>query len=146
VALGSNLGDRARNLSDAIARIAALNGVSELRASVVEETAPLGSVAQGPYLNQMVAFHTSLTPRALLRELHIIERAGGRVRGMKWGPRTIDLDIVMFEHATCDDADLTVPHPQIPHRDFWRRELAELGAAGYSIAPARRSSSELPIS
>jgi 2-amino-4-hydroxy-6-hydroxymethyldihydropteridine diphosphokinase len=144
VALGSNVGDRGRHLSNAIARITAIAGVSKLRASSVEETAPLGPVEQGAYFNQMVAFETTLTPRELLGELHVIEQAGGRARTVKWGPRTIDLDIVMFREATCHDPDLVVPHPQIQHRDFWQRELAELHAPGYTDPPTRPLSPQRP--
>lgn len=126
IALGSNLGDRAAYLERARAALAALPESRVLRTSSVEETAPVGDVPQGAYLNQMVALETSLTPRELLDALHGIERDAGRVRSVRWGPRTLDLDIVMFDAQRVDEPDLTVPHPQLPHRDFWRRELAEL--------------------
>lgn len=126
IALGSNLGDRAAYLERARAALAALPESRVLLTSSVEETAPVGDVPQGAYLNQMVALETSLTPRELLDALHGIERDAGRVRSVRWGPRTLDLDIVMFDAQRVDEPDLTVPHPQLPHRDFWRRELAEL--------------------
>jgi 2-amino-4-hydroxy-6-hydroxymethyldihydropteridine diphosphokinase len=126
IALGSNLGDRAAHLERARAALAALPRSRLLRASSVEETAPIGDIPQGAYLNQMVALETSLTPRELLRALHEIERAAGRVRTVRWGPRTLDLDIVMLDGQSVNEPDLVVPHPQLPHRDFWRRELAEL--------------------
>ena len=127
IALGSNLGDRAAWLAMARERIAALPGTSLLGASTVEETAPLGPVEQGPYLNQMIAIETELSPRELLGHLHGIERAAGRERRTRWGPRTLDLDIVVFERQSLDEPGLTVPHPELARRDFWRRELAELG-------------------
>jgi 2-amino-4-hydroxy-6-hydroxymethyldihydropteridine diphosphokinase len=96
--------------------------------SEIEETAPLGSVQQGAYLNQMVALETELSPRELLSELLRIEREGGRTRDTRWGPRTIDLDIVRYEQQTAHEPDLVVPHPAAEERDFWRRELAELRA------------------
>jgi 2-amino-4-hydroxy-6-hydroxymethyldihydropteridine diphosphokinase len=126
IALGSNLGDRAAFLEQARAALAALPGSRILCASSVEETAPVGDVPQGPYLNQMVALETTLSPRGLLDALHDIERAAGRVRTVRWGPRTLDLDIVMFERQTVQEPDLIVPHRELAHRDFWQRELAEL--------------------
>ena len=128
VALGSNLGDRAGHLAFARERIATLPGTRLLAASDVEETAPVGPVAQGPYLNQMLQIETTLTPRALLHELQGIERAAGRVRDVRWGPRTLDLDIVLFARQRVAADGLRVPHPEIANRDFWRRELAQLGA------------------
>lgn len=126
IALGSNLGDRAGFLEQARRALATLPGTRLLRASSVEETIPLGDVPQGPYLNQMVAVETTLSPRELLDALHDIERAAGRERTVRWGPRTLDLDIVMFDAQTIDEPGLTVPHPELAHRDFWRRELAAL--------------------
>ena len=84
----------------------------------------MGPATQGNYLNQMVALETSLTPEALLDHLMRIERQLGRERA--WGPRTIDLDIVQFGNQVVDSARLTLPHPQLPNRDFWQRELIEL--------------------
>lgn len=126
VALGSNLGDRAAHLADALARIAAIPGVVILARSTVEETEPVGPVAQGPYLNQMISIRTSLAPPELLLALHEVERQGGRVRTVRWGPRTIDLDIVKYAHTTWSSSELQVPHSEIDNRDFWQRELAEL--------------------
>ena len=103
-----------------------LPSVRLIAASRVEETAPLGSSRQGAYLNQMVALATSLTPEALLAHLQAIEQRLGRVRAKRWGPRTIDLDLVRFGSRRLSSASLTVPHPGLDHRDFWQRELAEL--------------------
>lgn len=126
IALGSNLGDRAGYLALARQRLAALPGSRLLDASSIEETAPVGGVPQGPYLNQMVALETTLSSHALLDALHAIEQEAGRERTVRWGPRTLDLDIVMFDAQTVSDPSLTVPHPELPHRDFWQRELDEL--------------------
>jgi len=106
-----------------------LRGVRVIGESAVEETAPLGPIAQGAYLNQMIAIETDLTPRQVLSALQRIERAAGRVRVVKWGPRTLDLDIVMIEGKEFVNDVLTVPHPELPNRDFWRRELEELKGA-----------------
>ena len=128
VALGSNVGDRAAHLAFARERIGALAGTRVLAASTVEETAPIGPVPQGPYLNQMLRIETTLPPAALLHELQAIERLAGRVRDVRWGPRTLDLDIVLYARQTADRDGLRVPHPELHHRDFWLRGLHELDA------------------
>ncbi len=126
IALGSNIGDREMTLARARTAIANIRGTRVLAESAIEETEPLGSVPQGPYLNQMVAIETELAPRALLSALQRIERAAGRVRSLRWAPRTLDLDIVAIEGTEISDGVLTVPHPELPNRDFWQRELEEL--------------------
>jgi 2-amino-4-hydroxy-6-hydroxymethyldihydropteridine diphosphokinase len=126
VALGSNLGDRHAHLAMARDRLATLPRSRVLAVSSVEETEALGPVVQGPYLNQMAAVETELDPEELLDALHAIERAAGRVRTERWGPRTLDLDIVLFERQRVVTERLVVPHPELERREFWRRELAEL--------------------
>jgi 2-amino-4-hydroxy-6-hydroxymethyldihydropteridine diphosphokinase len=126
VALGSNLGDRAAHLEAAREALRSLPQIRLLAASTVEETAPLGGLEQPPYLNQMVLLETTLEPRDLLRALQTIENREGRTRHERWGSRTLDLDIVRFGTRRVDESDLIIPHPELPHRDFWRRELAEL--------------------
>jgi 2-amino-4-hydroxy-6-hydroxymethyldihydropteridine diphosphokinase len=128
VALGSNLGDRHALLARARDAVAALPGVRVLGMTAVEETAPLGGAAQPPYLNQMMAIETGDSPPTLLAALHDIEARLGRVRGERWASRTIDLDLVFMERQASEDPTCTVPHPGLPDRDFWRRELAELRA------------------
>ena len=129
VALGSNLGDRAAHLARARAAIAALPRTRVLAESAVEETAPIGPAGQGGYLNQMLAVETELAPRELLAALQAIERTAGRVRTVRWGARTLDLDIVLFDRQRVSEPDLVVPHPELPNREFWQRELAELRGA-----------------
>ena len=129
VALGSNVGDRAAHLAYARTRLAALPRTRLVGESRVEETAPLGSVPQGPYLNQMVLLETALEPAELLDQLHAIESERGRERRIRWGPRTLDLDIVRFGRRVVRERDLVIPHPELPNRPFWQRELAELDAA-----------------
>ncbi len=130
VALGSNVGDRAAHLAYARARLAALPHTHLLKESRVEETAPLGPLPQGAYLNQMVVLETTLEPAELLGHLHAIESERGRLRraAVRWGPRTLDLDIVRFGDRVMRDAALVIPHPELPNRAFWQRELAELDA------------------
>ena len=126
VALGSNLGDRAAYLAQARGELAHIPATRLIGESTIEETAPLGPIAQGPYLNQMVALETTLAPAELLAALQDIERQLGRVRDQRWGPRTIDLDLVLMERQRSDDPRCRVPHPELVHRPFWLRELAEL--------------------
>lgn len=126
IALGSNLGDRSAALARAREAIAHATGITIVGESEIEETEPVGPIAQGPYLNQMIAVDTTLAPRALLTTLNQIERVAGRIRTVRWGPRKLDLDIVLIEGGTYSDDELTVPHPELPNRDFWLRELAEL--------------------
>ncbi|CAN5131361.1 2-amino-4-hydroxy-6-hydroxymethyldihydropteridinediphosphokinase [soil metagenome] len=126
VALGSNKGDRERYLAAARAAIAALDGTRIIAASEIEETEPVGPAGQGRYLNQMLAVETRLDPETLLGQLQRIESENGRRREVRWGERTLDLDIVRFgeRHITTDT--LVVPHPELPNRDFWQRELAQV--------------------
>ena len=126
VALGSNLGDRAAHLAAARAALAGLPGTRLIAASAVEETAPLGGKPQPSYLNQMVLLETRLSPRALLDACQAIEHGEGRVRGERWGSRTLDVDIVRYGHRRVAEPDLIIPHPELDNRDFWQRELAEL--------------------
>ena len=125
VAIGSNLGDRERHLANAREAIARLPRTTVLEASDIEETAPLGP-PQPHYLNQMIAIETELSPRELLHALLAIEQDNGRVRREKWGPRTLDLDIVKYQRQTADDDTLRLPHPALLERGFWLRELADL--------------------
>ena len=129
VALGSNLGQREVFLAQARDAIARLAGTRVLGQTEVLETAPIGPIAQGPFLNQMIAIETVLAPSELLSELQRIEAGAGRVRDARWGPRTLDLDIVLFEKQEVREPGLTVPHPELSNRDFWLRELSELRSA-----------------
>jgi 2-amino-4-hydroxy-6-hydroxymethyldihydropteridine diphosphokinase len=128
IALGSNLGDRAAHLQAARLALARLPDTALVAASKVEETAPLAGMPQPPYLNQMVMLETRLSPRELLAACQAIEHAAGRVRGARWEARTLDLDIVRYGPRRVAEPDLIIPHPELPNRDFWLRELAELQA------------------
>ena len=127
IALGSNLGDRAANL--AAARKALASGaIEQLVASSIYDTKPWGPVKQGRYLNQVVRGATDLNPRALLNKLQQIELALGRDRACeeRFGPRTIDLDILLYDGLEIKDADLTIPHPRMKERAFVLVPLAEI--------------------
>lgn len=127
IALGSNLGEREAHLAWARERLGALPGTTLLAASGIEETKPLGTIPQPDYLNQMVVLDTALPPRVLLEACLEIERETGRVRGPdKWGPRTLDLDIVRYDALTLREPGLTLPHPALGERDWWQREMKEL--------------------
>lgn len=128
VALGSNLGDRAAYLARARTGLAALRGTSVIAFSQVEETAPVGEIPQGPYLNQMALLETRLAPHDLLDALLAIERSAGRERTARWAPRTLDLDIVRYDDLTLRGPGLTLPHPALGERDWWQREMKELEA------------------
>jgi 2-amino-4-hydroxy-6-hydroxymethyldihydropteridine diphosphokinase len=132
VALGSNLGNREAHLAHGRLRLSTLRRTHLVAASSIEETAPLGPVPQGPYLNQMVLLVTALEPLELLERCRAIEVEAGRERRERWGPRTLDLDIVRFGERAISTEELTVPHPELPNRDFWQREIVELDA----LAPA----------
>jgi 2-amino-4-hydroxy-6-hydroxymethyldihydropteridine diphosphokinase len=122
LSLGSNLGDRERNLRAAVADIAALSGVTLLATSGMVETAaikPDGVDAASPaYLNAIAKVETILPPTELLARLREIEAAHGRVRKVRWGDRTLDIDIVTYGSVVLDDADLTLPHPRAAERAF----------------------------
>ena len=126
VALGSNLGDREAYLRQGRQALAALPDTRLAAASRIEETVPIGPPGQGPYLNQMVLLRTGMPARDLLAACQAIERSAGRVRGPRWGPRTLDLDLVRYDDLRVADPDLTLPHPELANRDFWQHELEEL--------------------
>lgn len=126
IALGSNLGEREQRLAAAREAIGKLPLTVILAVSSIEETDPVGPEGQGRYLNQMVLVETALDPGRFLKQLHRIEDENGRVRDERWGPRTLDLDIVRFGTRRLRDADLRLPHPELPHRDWWQREIEEL--------------------
>ncbi len=124
VGIGSNLGDRTAHLSAAIDGLSAV--VAIVAVSSIYETAPVGGPDQGPFLNAVVVADTARTPRALLRELLLIERARGRLRVARWGPRTLDLDLLLWDRATIEEPGLRVPHPQLRNRRFVLEPLLEV--------------------
>jgi len=116
IGLGSNLGSRESNLTSAIAALSELGDL--VAASRFYETAPVGGPDQGAYLNAAVAIETNLAPRALLDECLRIELEHGRKRRQRWGPRTLDLDILLYGNNTIDEDGLKVPHPRMYERRF----------------------------
>ncbi len=141
VGLGSNLGDRLAVLRSAVAALRAEPGVAVLACSGVYQSPPLGGRAQGEFLNAAVLLETSLAPRALLGRLLALEADHGRERRVRWGPRTLDLDILWMAGVAIDEPGLTVPHPGLAERAFVLRPVAELRPAlmlpdGRSVAEA----------
>jgi 2-amino-4-hydroxy-6-hydroxymethyldihydropteridine diphosphokinase len=126
VGIGSNLGDREAHLRRAIDLISAEDGIEVSGVSEVRETEPWGPVEQGPFLNGAVRIETALTPRQLLGRLLEIERRMGRVRSERFGPRTIDLDLLVYGGETVEEPGLSVPHPRLHERRFALEPLAEL--------------------
>ena len=129
VGLGANLGDRERTLRLAVERLGAVEGVQVLAVSSLQDTDPVGIENQPRFLNGAVALDTELTPRALLEALLEVERGLGRVRdGQRWGPRTVDLDLLLYGSVEIDEPGLHVPHPRLHERRFALEPLAELDA------------------
>jgi 2-amino-4-hydroxy-6-hydroxymethyldihydropteridine diphosphokinase len=128
VGLGANLGDREATIRRAVALLDELAGVSVVGLSTLRETEPWGPVEQPSYLNGAAAVETELGPRELLDALLDVERRLGRVRGdeKRWGPRTIDLDLLLYGDLVLDESGLEVPHPRLHERRFALEPLAEL--------------------
>ncbi len=116
--LGSNLGDRLAHLQGAVDGLAAAPGVTVVAISSVYQTSPVGGPEQGDYLNAVVAVETELSARGLLELGQRLERAARRTRTERWGPRTLDVDVLLVGSETVDEPDLEVPHPRIWDRGF----------------------------
>ena len=119
--MGTNLGDRRRFLVEAVAAIPELRAVSP-----VYETEPVGGPDQGAYLNIVVELATKKSPGELLTFCRDLELAAGRIRVERWGPRTLDVDILWIDGTTVDEPDLTVPHPRMLDRNFVMKPLIDL--------------------
>ena len=123
---GGNLGDRYKQIKQALALVHALPETRITRISSLYETAPVGYAEQGNFLNGACELETLLSPVDFLKSLLAIEDSLGRVRTVRWGPRTIDLDILLYHHLIVHQHDLTVPHPAIAERGFVLYPLAEI--------------------
>ncbi len=121
--LGSNLGDRRRHLADAVRSL----GAAVVAVSPLYETEPMGGPEdQAPYLNAVVELDTELPPHELLGVCHRLETAAERIRDVRWGPRTLDVDVLWIDGVTLDAPDLTVPHPRMYERRFVLVPLRDL--------------------
>ncbi|OLD49522.1 MAG: 2-amino-4-hydroxy-6-hydroxymethyldihydropteridine diphosphokinase [Actinobacteria bacterium 13_1_20CM_2_65_11] len=134
--LGSNLGSRARNLSAARRRLRQ-KGAHILRQSRVIETEPWGVTEQPRFLNQVLEVEWPGSPRQLLAAAKAVEREGGRKPARRWGPRAIDIDILLFGGVSVSDPDLQIPHPRIAERPFVVAGLSELGVKAEIRSVAR---------
>jgi 2-amino-4-hydroxy-6-hydroxymethyldihydropteridine diphosphokinase len=141
IGLGSNLGDRVVHLRMAVSRLGSLGEV--VATSSLYETAPVGGPEQGPFLNAVVMIDTWLDPWPLLQGLHQIENEAGRTRTQRWGPRILDLDLIVYNRQHLQTEVLTLPHPRaherafvlVPLAEVW--PLAELGSATAADLAAR---------
>src|SRR5438093_1587234 len=134
IAVGSNLGDRRGNILAAMERLRRDPGVRAIQLSSLHETEPVGGPAeQGRYLNAAARVQTAHEPPAFLELLLSVERALGRERRERWAPRTIDLDLLLFDDRIINTAELVVPHPRMHERRFVLAPLAEI--AGQVVHP-----------
>jgi 2-amino-4-hydroxy-6-hydroxymethyldihydropteridine diphosphokinase len=125
--LGSNLGDRRKNIKSAVKKINALKGTKTIKLSRIIETKPVGGPKGQPkFLNAALKIRTALTPLNLLRNLKKIEKELGRTDTVRWGPRTIDLDILFYADTILNTKELKIPHPMVFERDFVLRPLSEI--------------------
>ncbi len=128
IGLGSNIGEREAHLAAAVAAISRLRNATLVSVSSIIETEPVGPVPQGRYLNAATRISTSLSPAELLRELLEVERSRGRDRTTeaRWGPRTLDLDLLLYGDRTISEPGLVVPHPRLHERAFVLVPLAQV--------------------
>ena len=126
IALGSNIGDSRKYLDDAVRSIGELPDTEVLKVASYIVTKPYGGVEQDDFLNSAMTIRTLYTPEELLDKLHEIEKEAGRERIIHWGPRTLDLDILLYDDLVLDTPDLTIPHIEMHLRDFVLRPLAEI--------------------
>ena len=142
LALGSNLGDRLETLREAVRQLDATDGIVVVRSSRVYETEPVGP-PQPAFLNAVIEIRTTLEPRELLDAVHVVEDGLGRVRAERWGPRTLDVDILTFDRLEVDEPDLQIPHPRMHERGFVLVPLGELD--GDPMFPGGRRLAELRL-
>lgn len=141
VGLGSNLGDKEANIKKALEMLNTSPGVRVKRAASLYRTAPVGYTGQDWFLNTVAEVETSLSPHELLSLLLAVEERLGRVRTVRWGPRTVDLDLLLFGGEEINTPDLVVPHPRMGERAFVMVPLAEL--APELTVPGRGKAVEL---
>ena len=125
IGIGSNLGNRVEHCDNAI-NLLKTSGISVLKRSAMIETKPWGVTDQPEFMNMVIEIETDLAPDALLALLKKIERAVGRTDTVRWGPRVIDLDILLYGDSVLKTSQLEIPHPRISEREFVLRPLAEI--------------------
>ena len=126
LAVGSNLGNRRKNIKKALDYLAKTKGIKIEKASRIYETKAIGGVAQGKFLNAAIKIKTSLTPQLLLKTVKNIEKDLGRKKTVRWGPREIDLDILLYGNKFIKIKNLVIPHPRMFAREFVLKPLREI--------------------
>ena len=142
IGMGSNLGDREKNISSAVEYLKKTSGIKVTRVSSLYETDPVGGPPQGKFLNGAIEIETYLSPYELLRRLKEIEMELGRKKTVVNGPRTIDLDILFYGDVKIEKEDIVIPHPRMEQRDFVLRPLNEINPAivsHYSLHPNQKA-------
>lgn len=124
--LGSNIGNKTTNIISAIRLLKATKGITIDRMSSLYRTKPVGVIDQPEFLNAVISIITTLTPHELLKVCLGIEKAMGRVRTKKWGPRNIDIDILLYDDVIMNSAELCLPHPHLHERNFVLVPLLEI--------------------
>lgn len=137
IAIGSNIGDKKAYVDGAVCDLDELEGCCVVKTASYIETEPYGGVEQDDFLNTVLELKTLLPPEVLLERLHDIENAAGRERNVRWGPRTLDLDIILYDNLILDTPDLTIPHMEMHKRDFVLKPLMEI--APYLRHPATKN-------
>ena len=138
LSLGSNMGDRLGFLTEAVRRLASHTAIELDAVSSVYETDPVGCTDQPLFYNIVIRIRTTLDPHSLLKTCQAIENDLGRQRLVRWGPRTIDIDILTYDQLSLQDPDLELPHPRLQERDFVRVPLEEIVSGSVGRAPGVR--------
>ncbi len=126
IGIGSNLGDRRANIEESIQRLTSIPGIDLAAVSDLYETEPVGNISQGWFLNLVIAVQTRLTSLKLFRWMQRVEQDMGRQRTTRWGPRQIDLDLLIYEDQCLETAELTIPHPRMHDRRFVLEPLCQI--------------------
>ncbi|MFC7401487.1 2-amino-4-hydroxy-6-hydroxymethyldihydropteridine diphosphokinase [Citricoccus sp. GCM10030269] len=144
LALGANLGEPAQTLQSAVRALAETPGIEVTGVSPVAVTSPVGGPPDQPdFLNLVLTLDTTLSPRALLTAGHVIEQAHHRTREIRWGPRTLDIDVIVYDQVTSSDPVLTLPHPRAHQRAFvlapwsWLQPEATLNGSSVAVLAAQ---------
>ncbi len=146
IALGSNIGDRQRQLLEAIAELEVSPEIAIEGISGIYETDPVGYTEQPAFLNMVLAVRTTLQPRSLLHRLFEIENLLGRVRDIRFGPRTIDLDLLLYDNVIMDSEELTLPHPRMMERSFVLVPLQDVLEDAHPLREQVKAASERALS
>lgn len=145
VALGSNMGEREQLLNQALQLMDSHPHIEVTRVSGIYETDPVGYTDQPPFLNMVMAVRTRLSPLLLLRQLLAFEGQLGRVRHIRWGPRTIDLDLLLYDNVKMDQEELTLPHPRMLERSFVLVPLSDVITSSHDLHEHVKAASEAAL-